>query len=794
MQLLDMLSAIGRTALEALIPGIVLGIGAAIAVAIVLRAIGPLNAATRGVVWAATLVALPLIPALYVAGQVRPNDHIVAPYRVANTVKTVIAAAPSPAPPEPSRAPASERRLAIPVPRDLPMVALGVYAGVVQLLLLRLLIAYVRIRRIRRRTRPAPAEIEARLGYWLARCPTDRNVALRLSDKIRSPIAIGFRRPMIVMPAALVLELSEEEFDDLGVHELAHIRRYDDWTNLLQRILQALLFFHPAVHWVGRKLNFEREVACDDWVVAANGPKRYARCLTKVVELRRWHRGAILASGVFFGKRQIMRRVELLLDKTRNGATGVSALAVIVAVITLIGAAAQVAHLPAIVAITQDGGANHTSARWRDESRDLRVKIWGDVTFAPDERSIATLSPWGYFEIEDVKGWTRRRLEVRPAASGAPEAKYFVDGREKPLDETGREWAAATYPFLMRELGMDVEGRVGRILARRGVAGVLEEVNLIRGDNVKRKYLDRLTEQATLTADELRQVAMSVRKFSSDNEKAEFLLANARRFAADELRTSYFHAVDSINSDNDRRRVLVGMLEADGHSPETVSLVGKSAKSINSDNDKAEVLIAIPQAVGDTGCALLKAARTIQSDNDKARVLREAGYVDSTQCRDAYFAVVNLIQSDNDRWTVLRGMLERPGLDAATYRSVAGAARAMNSDNDKANVLTLLSKYYAEEGFFDAVNSIHSDNDRKRVLKAVLERTQAKAALLQAVESAANISSDNDKAEVLMAAAKVSDDAEVRAAVQRACGKISSDSDYRRVANVLLGGPVGARI
>jgi len=108
--------------------------------------------------------------------------------------------------------------------------------------------------------------------------------------------------------------------------------------------------------------------------------------------------------------------------------------------------------------------------------------------------------------------------------------------------------------------------------------------------------------------------------------RRKFLLANAHRFAADQLRASYFQAVDSISSDYDRRRVLIGMLEADGRSPETASRVGQSAKLMSSDHDKAEVLIAIPSLSGGTGCALLKAARTIQSDHDKARVLRDSGY------------------------------------------------------------------------------------------------------------------------------------------------------------------------
>jgi hypothetical protein len=427
-------------------------------------------------------------------------------------------------------------------------------------------------------------------------------------------------------------------------------------------------------------------------------------------------------------------------------------------------------------------------ARWKDENRDLRVEMSGEITFAPDERSVAVVSPSGYLEFEEIKGWSRRRLEVRPSSSGAPEEKYFVDGRQRLLDETGRAWVAATYLRVMRELGIDLEGRVGRILEARGVTGVLQEVDLIRSDDVKRRYLSQLMKRAALTSDDFQRIAISARRIGSDHEKAEFLLENIRRFTTDPLRSSYFQAVDSIRSDSDRRRVLIGILDADGHSQETANYVGRSVKSMGSDHDKSEVLLAMPPASEQARCALLAAARTIQSDNDRARVLRRSGYVEASQCRDAFFSVVNQIHSDNDRASVLRELLGHPGLGAVSYQSIASAAKRMSSNSDKANVLKLLGEHYTDRPFFDAVNTVQSEDDRKSVLKDVIKRDPDKAVLLQVIDSVSRMSSDNSKAEVLIAAAMISSEVEVRSAVQQASAKIGSDSDYRRVARVLMSG------
>lgn len=781
------LDTLASSILESVIAGVALGIALVLGIAIALRLLAPLNAATRSAVWIAALAALPLMPALYFVSHVSSSSPRHA--NVQQVVSTQRATSPVVAPTTPVQStptPETTQRVQIPVPGDFPADALALYAAVVIFLLIRLVVSYLRLCFLRRRTQPAPAELADRLQLWLARCPTNRTVKLRLSQTARSPLAIGWLRPIIVMPAALVLELSRQDFDDLGVHELAHIRRYDDWTNLLQRILQAFLFFHPAAHYVARKLNLEREIACDDWVVSNHESKSYARCLAKVVELRRYHRGALLlSSGAFFGKGQLLKRVETLLDKTRNSATGISTLTVLVTVIIVVVVATQIVHLPAVIALTQEE-RNTTSMRWSDDSRDFRINMRGDITFSPDEQSVATMSPNGFLSIDEAKGWSHRRLEIRPGPSGAPEVKYFLDGREKQFDGVGQAWAASTYLFLLRETGIDAEARVGRILARHGAVGVLEETDLIHSDHVKQIYLTQLMDQAELTPNELERVADSARKISSDNDKAEFLLAHQREFTTADLRTSYFRAVNSISSDNDRRRVLTGMLETDGQSPETARLVGLSAKGMSSDNDKAEVLLSIPNTAGDTHCALLKAARTIQSDNDKARVLRESSYIDSAQCRDAYFAVVNLIQSDNDRSNVLQNLLGQPTHELETYRQIANSARTMNSDNDKANVLVLLGLQYAESPFFDAVNSIQSANDRQRVLEAVLKSSPPKAVLLQVIESAATLSGDNEKANILLAVARQSNEAEVRTALQQACSKISSDNDYRRVASAIF--------
>lgn len=800
--------------LESIAVGIALGIGLTFAVAVALKMLAPLSAATRAFVWLVLLLSLPILPPLYFATHTHTRT-LAEPVRVAAPPVREIAPLPaSPAPEAVAPRPVSishERSLRIALPENLWQVLAPAYALIALFLLFRLFVGYLRLRLMRRRTEPAPPELAARLRLWQLRCPTARRVELRLSQHARSPLAIGFFKPVIIMPTALALSLTEAEYDDIGVHELAHLRRYDDWTNLLQRILTAVFFIQPAVHYISRRLILERELACDDWVVAAHEGKSYARCLTKIAEMRHTHRGALLlSSGAFSGRRQLGRRIEALLDKTRNAATAVSALTVALLIVALIAVASEVAHLPAVVAFTQEQSAT-TSMRYADDRHDMQIKLRGEVNFSPDDRSIAAISPDGFLIMDEAsgcsnmphlgdwfrtgglmiddeaKGCTHRRLEVHPGPTGAPVETYFLNGRSKPIDGVGRAWTAGAYLFALREIGLDADNRVSRLLAQRGVSGVLDETGLIHSDQVKAKYFAKLLEQTTLNASELQRLNDAVRKISSDNDKANFLIDHQRDLLSEPTRQSFFRAANSINSDNDRRRVLMQLLDIDNRDPETTRLIAQSAKQINSDNDKADVLVAISNKnAGASSCALLDAARNINSDNDKARVLHDAPFSDTPECRAAWFSVANSIQSANDRANTLNNLLAAKNLTVETYREIANSAKDLNDDNDKANVLTQLAPRYLEAPFFNAANTINSSNDRSRVLKAALLAAPSDAATLEIIESAASLPADNEKAETLLAVAKQANSPAVRTALQKACEKIGSDNDYRRVASAIF--------
>ncbi len=150
------------------------------------------------------------------------------------------------------------------------------------------------------------------------------SVTVATSDALRVPAAIGYGTPTIVFPAWTLRELPPADLNAILLHEFAHLRRGDDWTNLVQKIVRAIFFFHPAVWWIESQLSVEREMACDDAVLAETAnPHGYAACLVSLLEKSLAHRELSLAQAAVRRAREATLRLTKILDKNRPSATQV---------------------------------------------------------------------------------------------------------------------------------------------------------------------------------------------------------------------------------------------------------------------------------------------------------------------------------------------------------------------------------------------------------------------------------------------------------------------------------------
>jgi len=307
---------------------------------IVLRIIGRRNSGTRFAVWFCALLAIAATPFLQIS--LAGAAHV-------------------------ARGPA-----AVTLPANWALYMFAAWATIAAVGLARVLSGLRHVRQIRKTSRIVVRnQLDPVLQSTIAEFRSARTVDLYVSDDLRIPTAIGFFKPAVIVPAWALNELSPAELNTILLHELAHLRRWDDWTNLAQKLLRAVFFFHPAVVWVENRLSLEREMACDDLVLAqTSNPRAYAQCLVSLAEKNLiLRRGMALAQAAVGRMRQTTQRVLQILDARRPSGVRVWKPAPWLVGTFSIVCLVSAGHAPHLVAFADPG---HTS-----ESQDSSAAVSG---------------------------------------------------------------------------------------------------------------------------------------------------------------------------------------------------------------------------------------------------------------------------------------------------------------------------------------------------------------------------------------------------------------------------------
>jgi beta-lactamase regulating signal transducer with metallopeptidase domain len=158
----------------------------------------------------------------------------------------------------------------------------------VLLLAIRAAGGWLQLERIRQQAANAiPPEIELAFHRMSHRLNIGREVALRISGEVISPLAMGLWHTTVILPMSAVLRLSAAELEAVLAHELGHIRRWDYAVNLLQTAIESILFFHPAVWRLSHTVRERREICCDEIaVLTCANPIVYAQALLRMEEHR----------------------------------------------------------------------------------------------------------------------------------------------------------------------------------------------------------------------------------------------------------------------------------------------------------------------------------------------------------------------------------------------------------------------------------------------------------------------------------------------------------------------------
>ncbi len=271
-----------------------------------------------------------------------------------------------------------------------------------------------------------------------------RQVGLRMvpvvhyCERVSVPVVVGVLRPVILLPASLMTGLAPDQFAAIITHELAHIRRHDLLMNLLQQVVESMLFFHPAVWYISHRMSAEREICCDDLVVSSGcQPMDYADALLRTAELcspaLSVNAHALAASGDHPSQLEsrIWRLIHMNQD-SRFGMTPTGTLTIVLLALTVMGMPAIVHNLaqagqpgrtpsPQAEDVTNQENSQPVDDKPQEEAR-TRFRLpdhWivKDVRFVDDDRQLVTVSVQGGV---DVRRWdlASRKLisEIKLAA------------------------------------------------------------------------------------------------------------------------------------------------------------------------------------------------------------------------------------------------------------------------------------------------------------------------------------------------------------------------------------------
>ena len=396
-------SALALSLLEAAWWGALLGLAGLV----VLAAMARRSAAARHAVGLGFLVAMVVAPAWHCVALVAGGDTIVA--HVSSAHAQALAGGP-----------AAAAVAAASLPNDW---LVGLWAIGVLVMLLRLAGGFWLLRLLARvPAAPLPPAWQARADLMRRVLGIARPVAVRVIDSIAQPFAARVLRPVVWLPTALLTRLAPAQLEALIAHELAHIRRLDWLWNGLQCGIEALLFFHPAVWMLGRRVRQERENACDDLAAMLCGgdPLVVAEALAALATLaaqRPLPRLALAAGGG-----ALVQRVARLVGAQPASGLRWSTAAAVAAILVaggLLGARASVAAQPAPASAAAAADLP-TDPWWTNVGDSIRLRFSEDG------------------HLREYHAW-RDLL-------GERHETFRVDGQPQPIDDGVRRWLAAHHP------------------------------------------------------------------------------------------------------------------------------------------------------------------------------------------------------------------------------------------------------------------------------------------------------------------------------------------------------------
>ena len=624
--------------------------------------------------------------------------------------------------------------------RWLPLVVIAWMAGVA-ILAIRLVGGWLWLQRMKSHGAvPADAALQAVVRRLSRSLHLARTITLLRSPGVDVPTVIGWLRPTVLLPMSALSGLSPVQVEAILAHELAHVRRHDYLVNLLQTLLETLLFYHPAVWWISRQIRRERENCCDDLAVGLCGDRVvYARALADLEA----HRGpgarvALAASGG-----ALLERVRRLLTGPETHAgRGPAWLAASSAVLLML--------------FVVGGALGRETLTARSSQADTGVLLKADtISPAPAPAPVTSTSAAPRVPAQAASRTvssaplsSQQAPPEPPAPPMPPSPPSRPETSSITIMDGGHQQSSGNFTWSSNgeKLEIKYQGTFELSDDDTSVAKLSPNgyLRISDGGWMGRRSVE-FTSDSAGTVQTKYYVGSRERAF--EPEGRQWLAEMLPKF----VRRSGFGA-----------KARVARYLRKGGVPAVLAEISNIEGSYGKKVYFTELLKQAPVDGPAARRLLEQAGREITSDYELASTLIDAAdklLVDDA-ARKAYFDATRGIDSDYEMRRVLSAALKRGTIAPALMVDLLDAARALESDYESASLLLDVIRQQPIEGalrrpFFTVVGELSSDYERGRVLKALVRRSDVSAAtLVDILNAAGDMGGGYETSQVLQTAAR----------------------------------------
>jgi hypothetical protein len=610
----------------------------------------------------------------------------------------------------------------------------------VALLALRLIGGWIWIQRMKSHGASAADDrLQAMVRRLCRRLHITRPITLLDAPGVDVPTVIGWLKPTVLLPASALSGLTPLQLEAILAHELAHVRRHDYLVNLLQTLLETLLFYHPAVWWLSRHIRVERENCCDDLAVSLCGdPVVYARALADLEELRGARAQLVMAASGGVLIERVRRLLAAPQPHAGRGHAWMAAVTAIVLMIVVAGGTIGRADDERQSPVPRETSDNLQSGpeTSTDASASLVVQVPPPPPPAPPAPPVPPVPPADWKAGDPPPALPAiPAVPAVPAPPAPPADRVWSSPDGKGQSSGNYVWSNNGEKLEVHYRGtfelndddtdivkMSPGGKVGFSDGRRSI-----ELTADNAGTITRRFFVGSSERP-FEPEGREWLAAGLQRMVRSGFNAK---ARVARFLRKGGAQAVLAEIANIEGNYAKRLYFGELVKTATLDPATARRVlEQAARELTSDYELASLLIDGSESlIGDdaTRAAYLQAAKTLDSDYEQNRVL------------------TTLIKKGSVTPELLAGVLE--------------TSRELGSDYEAASLLTLIVQRQAIDArlrasFFAAVRDLDSDYETGRVLKGLLDRPDVPSeVLLDALNEAGRLGG-YEASQVLQTAAR----------------------------------------